>query len=393
MRYGQRRYREKVGIQAMTKQRKLILKLLQFCAITVFLGCLIRPTQAAERNEYYTWLIEPKYKGAGPYSEGLWNVHDGTTGWGYVDSRDHVVLEFKYRRARSFRNGLAYALISSDKNTSRDLGVIDRTGNYVMEAHSGVELPVNYERTSGGIDLVAFQDVMTGKYGFLNLSGDVQIPAIYNQIRPFSEGLAAVKCGDFFGVIDVHGEWVIAPCYENLIGRFWKGYIPFRAETKLWGLLNTKGEIVLEPRYTNISESRDQSGPWVIDLNKKTRGVLGENLAVIVEPRYQVLSFLITSYYQGGIVFLQDDDSHSYKAFDTEGNELFKFPSFVAEPSKGGVDGYYVLQTFGRQDLFLVNKHGDMLLPPEFSDLYPHTEGIVSAKKNGLWGLLLLQKR
>lgn len=340
----------------------------------------------------YTWLIEPKYQSAGLVAEGLWPVYNGT-GWGYVDSTDHVVLDFKYRRARSFHNGLAYAALLGPDQTSRDWGVIDRTGNYVLEARSGLELPL-FHHASVDIDLVAFRDGATGKYGFLNLSGDVQIPARYDGFRHFSEGLAAVRSGDLFGVIDTQGTWVIPPRYNNLYSYFWKGYIPFRTEAGLWGIINAKGEVVVEAKYTDIEPSQDKSGPWVIGLGRlgEIKGVLDENLTVVVEPKYQGMAGiqLGEGYYRGGVAFLLD--SKTYKALDTDGKELFSFSSFIAKPYSG-VEGYYVLEFFGNRKFLLVNKQGALRLPPEFSALFPSPEGIVAAKKDGLWGLLLLKKQ
>ena len=44
------------------------------------------------------------------------------------------------------------------------------------------------------------------KYGFIDKSGKLVIPAAYDMTNKFSEGLAAVKVGDRWGFIDTHPD-------------------------------------------------------------------------------------------------------------------------------------------------------------------------------------------
>lgn|GEM_PF-1163210 len=68
--------------------------------------------------------------------------------------------------------------------------------------------------------LASFEDAQ-GKYGFLNVKGEVAVPARYESVRPFSQGRAVVGTRDRedasssyrFGYIDAHGKEVIARTY------------------------------------------------------------------------------------------------------------------------------------------------------------------------------------
>lgn len=49
----------------------------------------------------------------------------------------------------------------------------------------------------------------SNKWGFIGMDGQWQIPAVYEEVRDFSEGLAAVKVGGLWGAIDRAGTMVI----------------------------------------------------------------------------------------------------------------------------------------------------------------------------------------
>jgi hypothetical protein len=390
----------------LKKQFSVLLRIL---VAFVFLCCIEQITQAAENElpwfevpeEFkYEWLIEPKYTWAGTFSEGLWPVEHENGLRGYVDSADNVVLELQGIRVSSFRNGIAFVHTSSDisadaegKTTERKIyGVIDKNGRYLIEPRLELDLLSISHLTNTSLVQFRTED---DKFGFLNLSGDVQIPALYDQIAfgEFSEDKVAVKSGELWGIINAVGEWLVPPRYTEL-QYYWKGHIPFLAKGEsLWGFLDERGEIALEPKYTNIITNLHLEGPWIVELEGK-KGVLGEKLEVVVEPRYES-SIDDICFYRGGIAFIDDGDV--YKALDTQGNELFAFSVWLGG---GGLpqpiqtsDGYYALGQIG--ELFLVDKTGKMLLPPEFEILMPNAEGIVSAKKggrHGLWGLIKLEQ-
>ena len=62
-----------------------------------------------------------------------------------------------------------------------------------------------------------------GKYGFVDIHGNLVIPCIYDYARSFSEGLAYVNKDGKEGYIDIHGNLVI-PCIYDYINSF-KGLI------------------------------------------------------------------------------------------------------------------------------------------------------------------------
>lgn len=96
--------------------------------------------------------------------------------------------------------------------------------------------------------------------GFLNINtGEVVIPAIYDKAWLFSEGMAAVISDGELLFIDHEGHEVlhIGPVWlgerrGNADYLFRGGYCPVSTPEGLYGIINTAGEWVVEPRYAAI---------------------------------------------------------------------------------------------------------------------------------------------
>lgn len=330
-------------------------------------------------NPEYTWLIEPKYEDAGRFSRGLWPVKkDGL--WGYVDSADNVVIDFQYLSAEPFEKWYASVKVSRDIRA-----VIDMQGQYLIQPSSMLESA--YSRGEGA-ELARFRNP-ENRYGYLNLSGDVQIPAIYNWGSFFSEGTALVKSHDHEGIIDADGNWVVFPRYK-ILSSVWRGYIPFKSDVNLWGIMNLKEEVLIEPQYTSI-EYMGGSELLKVEIDGKY-GFLDDRLVAVIAPQYVFDKFFsVTSLRlnRGDLVFVYD--SGKFMALDNRGEMAFQFPAMLARPfTSYNVKGYYVLVAGSGRGYFLVGRRGEVLLPPKFRMIKPSAEGIIAAQQESRYGLLRL---
>jgi hypothetical protein len=52
-----------------------------------------------------------------------------------------------------------------------------------------------------------------GKWGFIDIDGNVRIDFIYDDALSFGQHLAAVKLGDLWGYVSVYGEIAIEPAF------------------------------------------------------------------------------------------------------------------------------------------------------------------------------------
>lgn len=53
------------------------------------------------------------------------------------------------------------------------------------------------------------------------------------------------------GLMDIKGNIVISPKYENIkLESYNEGMIPFTEDGEKWGYINEKGEVIIEPQYS-----------------------------------------------------------------------------------------------------------------------------------------------
>lgn len=213
------------------------------------------------------WVIPPRFEDAMPFSEGLAAVRvgDANTGlWGYIDTAGTPVIKPGFAGASFFSDGLA--VVTVDDYFEGKQGYIDRSGKMVIEPkldlarefRCGVATVVldgkyvhidrnghvlNLEEASK-FDLkegVALIRVDGMRYGFWNATGFFVVPPVFEDARPFSEGLAAVKRNGKWGYTNKAGE-VVIECKFDQAGPFRQG----KARVVFGGrdmVVNTQGEI------------------------------------------------------------------------------------------------------------------------------------------------------
>lgn len=99
------------------------------------------------------------------------------------------------------------------------------------------------------------------KRGYLNIhTGRIVIPALYQRAWNFSEGVAAVYNEGLISFINESGEPAIPITFpirydlnfDDVAFQFHNGVCIMRTMDNKWGLINTKGEWVVEPIYNTI---------------------------------------------------------------------------------------------------------------------------------------------
>jgi hypothetical protein len=184
--------------------------------------------------------IEPDFWDADSFSEGLAAIHKGR--WGYIDRTDKVIIPPQYFQARRFSEGVAPV-----KGPSGWL-FIDKTGRPVAglsgfedaesfggglaavrvrskwrfithEGKKGFEL--EFTKVSNFNEgLAAVQGMENGKYGFIDSSGTYLIQPLFENARPFADGLAAVRLNKRWGYIKKNGEMRVPPSYPFFADEF-----------------------------------------------------------------------------------------------------------------------------------------------------------------------------
>jgi len=125
-----------------------------------------------------------------------------------------------------------------------------------------------YKVCSGGKyhETDGFTDKVKGKCGFLDSTGKLIIPIIYEDAKHFSEELAAVKTNGKWGFIDRTGKLVI-PATLNFVGDFWdERALVFNG--KKYGFIDKSGKLVIPYEYDAADEF--MMGEAYVTKNGKT---------------------------------------------------------------------------------------------------------------------------
>lgn len=192
-------------------------------------------------NKEGQYIVPPVYEWVREYSEG-YAVALKENKWFVFDRNGEQVLETDYDAVFSFHDGLA--LVRGKKN-----GFINLKGELVIDFE---ELGISeYGDFREGLASVR----KDGKMGYIDQTGSMVIPAVYEFAGLFLEGLAPVKLDGKYGYIDLSGRMVIEPQYESA------DYFSYgRAFVKMdgkYGMIDKTNKLVLEPEYdafTSIME-------------------------------------------------------------------------------------------------------------------------------------------
>ncbi len=240
--------------------------------------------------------------------------------WGYIDHCGRLVVKPKFEFARGFSEGLAPV-------------------NFGGLAFKGGLSPIDQK----------FDYVAGGKWGFINTTGEVVIPAQYDGARGFDDGLATVNIGSketskagmalggAWGVIDKTGKLVI-PARFNYWVAFGNGLAAVNEGGKQgenglvyggkWGFIDANGTMVIKPEFD-----------MAFGFSEEDLGSVNIGAKVI------------------------------HRKFAFKGEEV------SIHSTRGGKWGF-------------IDKQGKYVIEPKFENLSYFTEGLAAVKDANKWGYI-----
>lgn len=372
-------------------------------AMTLSLSFLLPVTAA---TPYITWLSSDIAPAGSTkmenyempvFSDGLMAASQTSTegiSYGFIDSTGKFAISPSYSHAKPFSQGLAPAkdkVLLSEVNSRLGIysyDVPDYEGNSVDPTQTWVErygfidktgrfvIPPTFEDAYGFSNGLAAVEITSGEWGYVDTSGTILLRG-YTWAHDFDQdGYAIVEKGDTQGVINKQGHYVI-PSQFNAIGGGDELY-PVRIN-RLYGLMNTQGELVQTYQYENMSYFKDELA--LAELNSKWGYVdkLG-NLVISVATD-------VGFHFQDGLAWQQHQGTCYY--IDTSGrtrlvmsglSEVTSFSSGYARGKSGHFYGFF-------------DKTGQIILPFEYRDAVPLSEGIGLVYNGSQWGLFYPQHR
>jgi len=288
-------------------------------------------------------IIRPQFAEVRSFSEGLAPVQVNGS-WGFIDRQGQMVIAPQYSHASLFSEGIAVVIRSEQTNTfditkqfgskstitgsrriirselivgaarpnesqtaeeaNRELLLIDTKGQSILSRIFS-ELQVNLDgKISEGV--IEAYEPKTKKFGFVDKSGTFVIPARFNQVGPFSEGLARaaiiVEGREKMGLIDHSGEFVIPPHFktdadfsrnstdfsEGLAGIF-EGSAPTITESSGYSYIDRKGTVILRTPFSYAGRFNDGLA-CVYDSEKGLWGFMDKTGRLAIPIQYDSAS-------------------------------------------------------------------------------------------------------
>lgn len=138
------------------------------------------------------------------------------------------------------------------------------------------------------------------KYGYINKYGEFVIPSIYDQAKPFKDGVAIVRKGNYYGLINKEGKTVLDIKYDYLRD-YSEGYIVYSEYGTLKeGYMDLEGNIVIPAQYQKAYPFSE--GKAVVMTTKGLYGYIDKEGKIFVRPRFKYAEpyFQNTAYADGG---------------------------------------------------------------------------------------------
>ena len=164
-----------------------------------------------------------------------------------------------------------------------------------------------------GSKLIPFRDGETYKYGYLNLKGQVVIPATYDMIGNFNNGLAMVKKDNKYGFIDTNGKLVVSNKY-SIARPFSEGYAVvgnIDGDNTSYGLIDKNGNVVLDIVYYDLGNVTNGLS-YFTTFDSKLIGYINPSKKVVVPQEYTQVSKNIMAYdvTDDGYIVVRKDDQY-----------------------------------------------------------------------------------
>ena len=319
----------------MNRKKALLLGILSMLLIS---ACSKSDTKSADYVPTNQVIVDPQYDNyTNFFSEGLAPVYqysgEENQRAGFIDLNGKLVIPMTFDYVGNFSSGLAVA------STNGRVGYIDASGTYVINpqfdtaedfsegvaavCYSNDGFQCGYINTEGEIitalDITSpdyqtqasegyfaachgsFEDC---RYSYSKTDGTPANFGSFASAKPFSEGLAAVlkKVGDdyLWGFINTKGDLVINPMYP-WTGRFNSGLAPVCVGTSKYncsiGFIDTKGKFVINPQYEyfDMYDSEDSWGNYPqhgffeglarVMVNKKI-GYIDPTGTMVIQPQF-----------------------------------------------------------------------------------------------------------
>lgn len=198
--------------------------------------------------------------------------------WGIINTKGKLIHPIKYDNAKClgydlFALNIGHKFSTMDASPSGKYAIFNASGKALTPMiYSGFLIAVRFEEGFAPLETMTSKGQ---KYGLLDSSGKVIVPAKYDVVGGFREGFCLLGLNGRHGYIDKKAKLVIPLKYEAA-HNFSEGLASVSLAGK-WGFIDTKGATVIPFDYEDAKYFEEgyaavkRNGKWgVIDKENKS---------------------------------------------------------------------------------------------------------------------------
>lgn len=222
----------------------------------------------------------------------------------------------------------------------------------------------------------------SGKYGFIDELGDIVIPAKYDNVGYFKDGIALVELNEKYGFIDTTGKTVIPIQFDDIesisskgindSAYFYKGLALVKLNDK-YGFIDKTGKTVIPIQFDYTPGFVD--GLAIVRQNDKC-GIIDTTGKFIVPVKFEDINS-----FSEGVASVKQNDKYGF--IDKTGKIVIPIQYEWAGDFNEGLS---VVQQNGKYGL--INKRGQFITPAQFEDFLYFIDGLAMVKLNGKYGFI-----
>ena len=297
--------------------------------------------------------------------------------WGYVDHDGKIVINFQFKSAACFSDGLARVA-----NDDQKIGYINKEGKFVINAtykygtvfSEGLaavvmedggpmfintkgeikfKLPGDIEEVDEFREDLAVVKNSKGLYGFIDKDGKTKITIQFEYAESFSDGLALVKQKDKYGYIDKDGKLKINYQFEQA---YWfANGLAVAGTNKSLGYIDKEGNYKINPQF----EAADNfnNGLAAVKSDKKF-GYIDKDGKMVINPQFK-----------GAMPF---KEKIAVVSTDSKIGIIDKEGKILVNPQFSGaiiVNNNLIIVSTAEGKFGFVDKEGKYTVNPQFKDI------------------------
>ncbi len=286
-----------------------------------------------------------------------------------------------------------------------------------------------------------FPIIQQGRFGFIDSSGKIVIPARFFWASEFSDGRSAILVCRKYGYIDEEGTIVIAPQYDAA-GKFSEDRAPVKIGQQ-FGSIDKTGRVVIPAKFDSVFDFSEGHAGAVV---RGRKGIIGKMGEWVVEPRFDELLGLseglsaarLGSHWgfinvKGGTVIpfqyksagsfsngraIVTTDAGEQELIDASGDVILRnvnapwgFSEGLAPAQLKEEDPYRYIDASGRVKIAgpfetalpfaegsaavqsgghwgFIDNTGKFLIEPKFDNAQPFSHGLANVKLGDKWGII-----